>query len=45
MLAPAGADHVTLLLPIGGKFATGIDELEQLAAELGLAKEADPLRP
>jgi probable F420-dependent oxidoreductase len=34
----AGADHVTLLLPIGGEFTAGIDELEQLApalAELG----------
>jgi probable F420-dependent oxidoreductase len=34
----AGADHVTLLLPAGGEFATGIDQLEQLApalAELG----------
>jgi probable F420-dependent oxidoreductase len=34
----AGADHVTLLLPIGGEFTTGIDQLEQLApalAELG----------
>jgi probable F420-dependent oxidoreductase len=34
----AGADHVTLLLPAGGEFAAGIDQLEQLApvlAELG----------
>jgi probable F420-dependent oxidoreductase len=34
----AGADHVTLLLPIGGEFTAGIDQLEQLApalAELG----------
>jgi hypothetical protein len=30
----AGADHVTLLLPIGGEFATGIDQLEQLAPAL-----------
>ena len=27
----AGADHVTLLLPVGGDFATGVDQLEQLA--------------
>jgi probable F420-dependent oxidoreductase len=36
----AGADHVTLLLPIGGEFACGIDQLEQLApalAHVGLA--------
>jgi len=32
----AGADHVTLLLPIGGDFATGVDQLEQLAPALGL---------
>lgn len=34
----AGADHVTLLLPVGGEFSSGIDQLEQLApalAELG----------
>jgi probable F420-dependent oxidoreductase len=34
----AGADHVTLLLPIGGEFSAGIDQLGQLApalAELG----------
>jgi probable F420-dependent oxidoreductase len=34
----AGADHVTLLLPIGSEFSSGIDQLEQLApalAELG----------
>ena len=34
----AGADHVTLLLPMGGEFASGIDQLERLApalAELG----------
>jgi probable F420-dependent oxidoreductase len=30
----AGADHVTLLLPIGSDFATGIVELEQLAPAL-----------
>jgi len=30
----AGADHVTLLLPIGGEFATGINQLEQLAPAL-----------
>jgi probable F420-dependent oxidoreductase len=27
----AGADHVTLLLPIGGDFATGVDRLEEIA--------------
>jgi probable F420-dependent oxidoreductase len=27
----AGADHVTLLLPIGTDFAVGVDQLEQLA--------------
>ena len=27
----AGADHVALLLPIGGDFATGVDQLEQVA--------------
>ncbi|HSS25349.1 MAG TPA: TIGR03620 family F420-dependent LLM class oxidoreductase [Mycobacterium sp.] len=27
----AGADHVTLLLPIGSDFATGVDQLEQVA--------------
>jgi probable F420-dependent oxidoreductase len=27
----AGADHVTLLLPIGGDFATGVEQLEQVA--------------
>jgi len=34
----AGADHVTLLMPIGREFSAGIDQLEQLApalAELG----------
>jgi probable F420-dependent oxidoreductase len=34
----AGADHVTLLLPVGGEFSSGIDQLEKLApalAELG----------
>lgn len=30
----AGADHVTLLLPIGGDFATGVDLLERLAPAL-----------
>jgi probable F420-dependent oxidoreductase len=30
----AGADHVTLLLPIGAEFATGIGQLEQLAPAL-----------
>jgi probable F420-dependent oxidoreductase len=30
----AGADHVTLLLPIGGEFTAGIDRLEQLAPAL-----------
>jgi probable F420-dependent oxidoreductase len=41
----AGADHLTLLLPIGGEFTAGVDQLEQLAPELSLAEEADPLRP
>jgi len=27
----AGADHVALLLPVGGDFATGVDQLEQVA--------------
>jgi len=27
----AGADHVALLLPVGGDFATGVDQLEQAA--------------
>ena len=27
----AGADHVALLLPVGGDFATGVDRLEQVA--------------
>jgi hypothetical protein len=40
----AGADHLTLL-PIGGEFTAGVDQLEQLAPELSLAEEADPLRP
>jgi probable F420-dependent oxidoreductase len=30
----AGADHVTLLLPIGGDFVTGVSQLEQLAPAL-----------
>jgi probable F420-dependent oxidoreductase len=30
----AGADHVTLLLPIGGEFTAGVDQLEQLAPVL-----------
>jgi len=30
----AGADHVTLLLPIGREFSAGIDQLEQLAPAL-----------
>jgi len=34
----AGADHVTLLLPIGGEFATGIHQLEQLAPALALRR-------
>ena len=33
----AGADHVTLLLPIGGDFATGVSQLEQLAPALAEA--------
>ncbi len=39
----AGADHVTLLLPTGIDFATGIEELEQLApalVELGVTTRA-----
>jgi probable F420-dependent oxidoreductase len=27
----AGADHIALLLPVGGDFATGVDKLEQVA--------------
>jgi probable F420-dependent oxidoreductase len=27
----AGADHIALLLPVGGDFATGVDQLEQVA--------------
>jgi probable F420-dependent oxidoreductase len=38
----AGADHATLLLPIGGDFARGVDELEQLAP--ALADVADTAR-
>jgi probable F420-dependent oxidoreductase len=34
----AGADHVTLLLPIGGEFATGIGQLERLAPALALRR-------
>jgi probable F420-dependent oxidoreductase len=34
----AGADHVTLLLPIGGEFVTGIDQLERLAPALALRR-------
>ena len=30
----AGADHVTLLLPIGREFSAGIDQLEQIAPAL-----------
>jgi probable F420-dependent oxidoreductase len=30
----AGADHVTLLMPIGREFSAGIDQLEQLAPAL-----------
>jgi probable F420-dependent oxidoreductase len=30
----AGADHVTLLGPVGGEFATGVDQLEELAPRL-----------
>jgi hypothetical protein len=26
----AGADHVTLMLPAGGEFTVGVDQLEQL---------------
>jgi probable F420-dependent oxidoreductase len=30
----AGADHVMLMLPIGGDFSVGVDQLEQLAPAL-----------
>ncbi|AHH96836.1 TIGR03620 family F420-dependent LLM class oxidoreductase [Kutzneria albida] len=30
----AGADHVTLLLPVGSEFSAGVDQLEQLAPAL-----------
>ena len=30
----AGADHVILMLPIGGEFSVGVDQLEQLAPAL-----------
>jgi probable F420-dependent oxidoreductase len=30
----AGADHVTLMLPAGGEFTVGVDQLEQLAPAL-----------
>ena len=30
----AGADHVTLMLPIGGDFSVGVNQLEQLAPAL-----------
>jgi alkanesulfonate monooxygenase SsuD/methylene tetrahydromethanopterin reductase-like flavin-dependent oxidoreductase (luciferase family) len=30
----AGADHVTLMLPIGGDFSARVDQLEQLAPAL-----------
>ena len=32
----AGADHLVLLLPMGGDFAAGVDQLEQLAPALGV---------
>jgi probable F420-dependent oxidoreductase len=32
----AGADHVTLLLPIGSDFATGVDKLVQLAPAMSM---------
>jgi probable F420-dependent oxidoreductase len=34
----AGADHVTLLPPIGGEFSAGIDQLEQLVPALALRR-------
>jgi probable F420-dependent oxidoreductase len=34
----AGADHVTLLLPIGSEFNAGINHLEQLAPALALGR-------
>ncbi|MFZ0906577.1 MAG: LLM class flavin-dependent oxidoreductase [Mycobacterium sp.] len=37
-LGPACADHITLLLPIGGEFAAGIDQLERLAPALALRR-------
>jgi hypothetical protein len=30
----AGADHVTILPPLGGDFGTGIDQLEKIAPAL-----------
>ena len=30
----AGADHVSLMLPIGGDFAVGVEQLEQLTPAL-----------
>jgi alkanesulfonate monooxygenase SsuD/methylene tetrahydromethanopterin reductase-like flavin-dependent oxidoreductase (luciferase family) len=30
----AGADHVTLLLPVGTDFSVGVDQLEQVAPAL-----------
>ena len=30
----AGADHVPLMLPIGGDFSAGVDKLEQIAPAL-----------
>jgi probable F420-dependent oxidoreductase len=32
----AGADHVVLLLPMGGDFAAGVNQLERLAPALGV---------
>jgi probable F420-dependent oxidoreductase len=43
----AGADHVTLLLPIGGEFATGVNQLEHLApalADLVAGRTRDTVR-
>ena len=41
----AGADHVTLLLPIGGEFKAGVDQLEQLAPRLSAVRPARDARP
>lgn len=40
----AGADHVTLLLPIGGDFAAGVEQLEQIASVSGCARSSSRAR-